>query len=333
MKIDSGDVPADRPENQLLKFRIMKERNQIILKLLLTHILLPLGLVSATLLVKTDRFLMVSVSQIAVIILFLAGYWEFFTSRFKWIFFTGIETLLLFTVGERIYSNHNVPDTLMLNLILVVVLLYVVYILCNILRVIFKNDPAGLEIEFPFKDGKYMITDGGNSKISRIMNYHFHSPVHKKRNTNNSMLYATDIVRLSAGNHGFLPAANNDYSVFGEKLYSPMGGIIVKVINNLEDNIPYSGDYPYNTGNTIVIKNENYYLLLGHLMKGSIVVAQGDTIPAGEYVGKAGNSGMSERPHLHMQLMESADGDYWKGTGICIRYDNKNLFKNRLIQR
>ena len=58
----------------------------------------------------------------------------------------------------------------------------------------------------------------------------------------------------------------------------------------------------------------------------------GDEISGNVFIGEAGNSGMSERPHLHMQLMKSDTDDYWKGIGICIRYKNKNIYKNRLIK-
>jgi len=48
--------------------------------------------------------------------------------------------------------------------------------------------------------------------------------------------------------------------------------------------------------------------------------------------GKAGNSGMSERPHIHMQLMKCEGDDYWKGLGISMQFRGKNLYKNRLIR-
>ena len=209
--------------------------------------------------------------------------------------------------------------------------LYLWFILGKIIVVIFKNDREKLEIEFPFHQGTYLITDGGNSKWSRLMNYHFHSVVHKKRGTNQSMLYATDVVKRTDGKLKILPKQNEDYPIFNEKVYSPMEGVVFKIVNDIDDNIPFAGNYPYNTGNTVVIKNNKSYFLLGHLKKGSIVVREGEFVPRNTFIAEAGNSGMSERPHLHMQLMKSETDDYWKGTGICIQYKNKNLYKNRLV--
>jgi murein DD-endopeptidase MepM/ murein hydrolase activator NlpD len=103
------------------------------------------------------------------------------------------------------------------------------------------------------------------------------------------------------------------------------------VINSIPDNVPYSGDYPYNTGNTLVVNHADLYLVLGHLKEGSIRAKEGGLLKKGDYVANAGNSGYSERPHLHFQLIKSATADYWKGTGINMTFRGKNLYKNRLI--
>jgi hypothetical protein len=205
--------------------------------------------------------------------------------------------------------------------------------LIKIIIVLLKQDTSAVEIEFPFREGNYLITDGGNSKISRMMNYHYYSQVHKKNKTNNSMLFATDIVKLKNDRPNFLPGNNEDYPVFGEKIVSPIDGVVVKVVNNIPDNKPFSGHYPYNTGNTVVIQKDDLYLLLGHLMKDSIVIKEGDRIYANDLIGAAGNSGWTERPHLHMQLIKSDSGNYWYGKGICVLYRNKTLYKNRLIKQ
>ena len=146
------------------------------------------------------------------------------------------------------------------------------------------------------------------------------------------MLHATDLVKLSFGKFKFMPLKNEDYPVYNQEIFCPMEGKVIKVINNMDDNEPFSGDYPYNTGNTVVLRNNNYYLLLGHLKKGSIVVREGETVNKNELIGRAGNSGMSERPHLHMQLMRSKDDNYWFGTGISMTYKGRNLYKNRRIK-
>jgi murein DD-endopeptidase MepM/ murein hydrolase activator NlpD len=79
--------------------------------------------------------------------------------------------------------------------------------------------------------------------------------------------------------------------LFNEKIFSPLDGEIVKVENSIPDNCTYSGNYLYNTGNIVVIKKDNYFLLLGHLKKNSIKVKECDFIYRCDFIGLVGNSG------------------------------------------
>ena len=46
------------------------------------------------------------------------------------------------------------------------------------------------------------------------------------------------------------------------------------------------------------------YAVLAHLRRGSLRVAKGQRVAAGEQVAECGNSGNSTEPHLHFQLMD-----------------------------
>ena len=310
----------------------MNERTQIAAKLISTHILLLPLLISASFFSTWDSFLPVSIIQSALLILFFAGYWEFFGFRFR-IAYTLLIEFLLFV---RLFKGYNSPtpgeSSRYFFSALLIIQVYLLLELIKILITIFRKEKVVTQIEFPFRNGKYLITDGGNSSISRLMNYHFYSAVHKKKDTNKSMMFATDIVKIDNSDRRFLPLQNEEYPIFGEKVFSPVNGQIVKVEDNLTDNTPYCGSYPYNTGNSVVIRYENKYLLMGHFKKGSIRVKVNDKVECGDLIAEAGNSGFSERPHLHMQLIESETADYWKGTGVSVRFRKKNLFKNRLIE-
>lgn len=310
----------------------MRGRTQIIIKLISTHIILLPVLTLISLFVTRDSFILLTINQSLLITLFLAGYWEFFGSRIKNIYLIINEVLILIVLIIRLQSaSYKEPDWYLI-ITLSVIQTYILLELAKIYIVIKMVDKISVEIEFPFRNGNYLITDGGNSKISRLMNYHFYSPMHLKNRTNNSMKFATDIVKIDQSRKRFMPFNNVDYPIFGEKVFCPIDGTVIKVVNDIDDNIPHSGNYPYSTGNTIVIKKGNYYLLLGHLKKNSAKVREGDIVKSNDLLGLAGNSGWTERPHLHMQLIESDSDNYWFGKGICIRYAKKNLFKNRLIR-
>jgi len=116
--------------------------------------------------------------------------------------------------------------------------------------------------------------------------------------------------------------------MFGEKLYSPCNGEVVDVQNGWSDNKIGENNFPFNTGNTIIIKTNNVYILLGHLQYGSISVKVGDKIKQGQVIAKVGNSGLSGFPHLHMQAMKKP---YWRAEGLPILFDLRFPAKNSLF--
>jgi hypothetical protein len=294
-------------------------------------ILLPF-LIFISLIINKDSFLLVSITQTVLIILLLSGYWEFLGLRFKKIYYFSSEAILILVLLLRLLYLNKTGNNLYLVVILALLQFWLSFLLVKIIISIFRREKEAIEIVFPFRQGKYLITDGGNSRISRLMNYHYFSPVHMKKKTNLSMLFATDIVKIKNSGSNYLPPENDSYPIFGEKVFSPAGGVVVMVENGIKDNVPYSGNYPYNTGNTIVIRQGNNYLLLGHLKMDSIRVKEGDIINANDLIAEAGNSGYSERPHIHIQLINSLTDSYWSGKGVSMEYKGKNLYKNRLIR-
>jgi murein DD-endopeptidase MepM/ murein hydrolase activator NlpD len=63
-------------------------------------------------------------------------------------------------------------------------------------------------------------------------------------------------------------------------------------------------------GNHIVVRHrddEDLFAFYAHLRRGSVVVAVGDDVDAGAALAQVGHTGNSTAPHLHFQLMTSAD--------------------------
>jgi hypothetical protein len=310
----------------------LKFRTKIAARLLVTHILLPIILVAASAYIKNCNFLILSIAATTTIVIYFTGYWEFFGIKFKQVFFSVLDLSIVSILVYKLMRDPVGITDLYLLIPLIVIQLYLLYQLIKIIFVFVHKDTLFLDIEFPFKNGTYLITDGGNSKVSRLMNYHYYSPIHKKNKTNLSMLYATDIVKIQKSWLGWLPKKNEEYPIFNESIYSPVDGKVVMVVNNINDNDPFAEKYPYNTGNTIVIQKDNYYLLLGHIKKKSILVKEGDLVHTKDLIATVGNSGWTERPHIHIQLIKSDSINYWSGIGVEIRFKNQALVKNKLIK-
>jgi len=92
----------------------------------------------------------------------------------------------------------------------------------------------------------------------------------------------------------------------GVYVYAAADGIVIKT---------HDGEYDRNKrwikglpANRIGILHKDgfvsYYL---HLMKNSLMVKMGDSVKAGQPIGKVGSSGFSSAPHLHFEVRDSDD--------------------------
>jgi murein DD-endopeptidase MepM/ murein hydrolase activator NlpD len=87
---------------------------------------------------------------------------------------------------------------------------------------------------------------------------------------------------------------------------------VVSIINDLPENAganPQEGRRPTVetiSGNTVILDLGNgAYALYGHLQPGSVLVHPGEAVHTGQVLAKLGNSGNSDAPHLHFQLMDA----------------------------
>jgi hypothetical protein len=60
-------------------------------------------------------------------------------------------------------------------------------------------------------------------------------------------------------------------------------------------------------GNHVIAATGGTYALYAHLAPGSVAVTRGQQVRVGEVLGRVGHTGNSTAPHLHFQLMDSAD--------------------------
>lgn len=99
---------------------------------------------------------------------------------------------------------------------------------------------------------------------------------------------------------------NEDYYCYGRNIYSPCDGLVIHVTDSVYDNVPGEMNPKQLTGNNVIIKSDrNEYILIAHFKMNSILVQKGDKIKLGQVIGKAGNSGNSSEPHLHLHIMDS----------------------------
>lgn len=77
-------------------------------------------------------------------------------------------------------------------------------------------------------------------------------------------------------------------------------------------------------GNHVILDlGEGTFAVYAHVQRGSLQVKAGDTVRAGQRLGRVGNSGNTTEPHLHFHLMDGPDLDNargvpftWRGVGV-----------------
>ncbi|HYK91590.1 MAG TPA: M23 family metallopeptidase [Acidobacteriota bacterium] len=266
-------------------------------------------------------------------ILILVNWWEFTSICLRWVW----AAALLAAALLRVYVQGPEVDISVTpaTIALAVLAAFGLWLLGCVLS---ARRPAGeaIELAFPLEGGKFLVTDGGDGARSFLVNYHFGFGRHRASGVNASMQYALDVVRIGSDwceSRGYFPRSNQKYHIWGSLLHAPCEGLVVHAVNDVKDNAAFGDDRPYGVGNHAVIRmDETSYVVLGHIQCGSVRVAKGDTVRTGDIIGRVGNSGWSERPHLHMQAMRATNSDWWHGSALPIRFNGRFLVRNQVVR-
>ena len=99
-----------------------------------------------------------------------------------------------------------------------------------------------------------------------------------------------------------------DYHAFGIPVRAPVEGLVVGVVDGVEDNLPPHENRDGHWGNYVIIENgPAIYVQVAHLQNGTVTVRQGERVACGQVIGRCGSSGRSLEPHIHVQAQT---GDY-----------------------
>jgi hypothetical protein len=122
--------------------------------------------------------------------------------------------------------------------------------------------------------------------------------------------FAEDLVQLRPDGRVFSGPVNelSSYAYYGANIYAAGEGTVVEVVRDLKDQVP-AAPTPVPpveaAGNHVIIEMKGkHYAMYAHLEPNSVVVQVGDSVAAGQLLGKLGNSGSSSAPHLHFQVMD-----------------------------
>lgn len=125
-----------------------------------------------------------------------------------------------------------------------------------------------------------------------------------------SARYAIDWIKMEKGaSFAGDRARNVSYHAYGADVIAVADGVITTVRDGIAENVPGDGSraVPITIesapGNVVVLDLGNgQFAVYMHLIPGSIAVKPGDRVTRGQPLGRLGNSGNSEEPHLHFEI-------------------------------
>lgn len=98
-----------------------------------------------------------------------------------------------------------------------------------------------------------------------------------------------------------------DFLGYGKELYAVADGTVVDISDGMPDNGIYKVppfSFATGAGNSVIIDiGNNTYACYVHTIPGSIRVKKGDTVKEGQVIALLGNSGQSDIPHLHFEVV------------------------------
>ena len=102
------------------------------------------------------------------------------------------------------------------------------------------------------------------------------------------------------------PRRPEDFFSWNEPVLSPADGTIVALDDAQPDNALGMKDPLHPAGNHVVIQTApDRFVFVAHLRSGSIEVAIGRKVRRGDRLGRCGNSGNSDFPHIHVHVQDA----------------------------
>jgi hypothetical protein len=189
-----------------------------------------------------------------------------------------------------------------------------------------------VELSFPLAEGSYLVVNGGGNEL---INAHRKTLEGERFRRWRGQSYGVDIEKLNAMGlraRGILPKNLTAYEIFGEPLYAPCNGQVIAAVDGIEEMTPPEMDRQNMTGNHVILQCSGVWVLLAHLQRGSVAVADGQPISRGQPLARVGNTGNTGEPHLHIHAQRPGTAEApVSGDPLHVVLDGRYLVRNARI--
>ena len=164
-----------------------------------------------------------------------------------------------------------------------------------------RRPPPGepVTLSFPMEGRTFLVASGGSNSL---VNPHLRTLSQAFR-AYRGQSFAIDLVavgRWGSRSRGLTSSDPADYAVFGTEVRAPCDGTVVRAFDEAPDMpVPVRSRDPIE-GNHVILDCGGIWVVMAHLQSGTVGVAEGQTVATGSPIGRVGNSGQSDEPHLHI---------------------------------
>jgi hypothetical protein len=95
------------------------------------------------------------------------------------------------------------------------------------------------------------------------------------------------------------PTVNSNYFCWDKPVRAAKAGTVVFATGEFPDNHGNLHDQDIGSNNVAIRHADGTYTFYAHFRQGSVIVSAGQTVAAGQVIGRLGNSGGTSGPHLH----------------------------------
>lgn len=196
-----------------------------------------------------------------------------------------------------------------------------------------RRPPEGplVDLDFPLRQGTYLVAAGGSTSL---VNPHRKTRTGERYRPYRGQSHAVDLVKVGSWgsrSSGASPAAAAGFAIFGDSIHAPCPGRVVRAVDG-EPDLGRRGAPASLEGNHVILECGGVWVVLAHMVQGSVRVSEGEEVGAGKVLGLVGNSGSSDEPHLHIHAqtpgtLEAPLG----GEPLPVTFRGRYLVRNQRI--
>jgi hypothetical protein len=165
------------------------------------------------------------------------------------------------------------------------------------------------DLRLPF-DGEWTVLWGG-----RTTHDNYHADAIDQRFASDLVVFEDDYLFSGDGSR------NEDHYCFGKPILAPADGTVVAAERSVADNPPGGDNSEQPLGNHVILDHGNgEFSFLCHFQQDTTTVRAGERVRRGQRLGKCGNSGGSDVPHLHYHVQNTPTP--FAGEGLPVQFRN-----------